>query len=152
MAVAMNPSHHAVHVLLLTAWSGSVSGAIAKRTQLLFGDPLPSIDSAEPFHRLPITQWIQRTHHFLSPSSSIRMNSSHELDHFAVVPSADCVDRGMNYIFKLTKLTRPSDNWRAACVYRFISEKTHFACPSVSKLLPMLQYRQPRYLLLDFPQ
>ena len=45
MTVAMNPSHHAVHVLLLTAWSGSVSGAIAKRTQLLFRDPLPSIDS-----------------------------------------------------------------------------------------------------------
>ena len=29
--------------LLLTTLSGSVSGAIAKRTQLLFGDPLPSI-------------------------------------------------------------------------------------------------------------
>ena len=34
----MNPSLHAVHVLLLTA----LSGAIAKRTQLLFGDP-PSL-------------------------------------------------------------------------------------------------------------
>jgi hypothetical protein len=29
-----------------TAWSGTVSGAIATRTQLLFGDLLPSIDSA----------------------------------------------------------------------------------------------------------
>ena len=37
-----NPSLHAVYVLLLTALSGSVSGAIAKRTQLLVGDPLPS--------------------------------------------------------------------------------------------------------------
>ena len=46
MTFAMNPSLHAVHVLLLTAWSGSVSAPIAKRTQLLFGDPLPSIDSA----------------------------------------------------------------------------------------------------------
>jgi hypothetical protein len=46
MTVAMIPSLHAVYVLLLTAWSGSVSGPIAKRTQLLFGDPLPSIDSA----------------------------------------------------------------------------------------------------------
>ena len=32
----MNPSLHAVHVLLLTA----LSGAIAKRTQLLFGAPI----------------------------------------------------------------------------------------------------------------
>jgi hypothetical protein len=39
-------SLHAVHAPSLTAWSGAVSGPIAKRTQLLFGDPLPSIDSA----------------------------------------------------------------------------------------------------------
>lgn len=45
---------------------------------------------------------------FDNSSYSLHTNSSHELEYFAVVASADYVDCGVNNIFKLPKFARPS--------------------------------------------